>query len=61
MKRISLIALLILITAGPASADMDCKDFSSQREAQQYYESQGGGDPDGLDRDNDGIACEALP
>jgi hypothetical protein len=43
-----------------AFADMDCKDFSSQREAQAYFESHGPSDPDRLDRDNDGIACEAL-
>jgi hypothetical protein len=41
-------------------ADMDCKNFSSQREAQAYFESHGPGDPDRLDRDNDGIACESL-
>ncbi|MET3901128.1 sugar lactone lactonase YvrE [Devosia sp. UYZn731] len=44
-----------------ALADMDCKDFRSQEEAQAYFDAQGPGDPDGLDRDNDGIACETLP
>ena len=43
-----------------ALADMDCKDFGSQEEAQSYFEANGPGDPDGLDRDNDGIACESL-
>lgn len=43
-----------------AFADMDCKDFGSQREAQAYFEANGPGDPDRLDRDNDGIACESL-
>jgi hypothetical protein len=43
-----------------ALADMDCKDFGSQDEAQAYFEANGPGDPDRLDRDNDGIACEAL-
>ena len=44
-----------------ALADMDCKDFRSQEEAQAYFDAQGPGDPDRLDRDNDGIACETLP
>jgi hypothetical protein len=44
-----------------AQRDMDCSDFSTQREAQAFYESQGPGDPHRLDRDNDGIACETLP
>jgi hypothetical protein len=42
------------------SVDLDCADFSSQADAQQYYMAQVG-DPDGLDRDADGVACEALP
>ena len=41
-------------------SDMDCTDFSSHDEAQEYYEGQDG-DPDGLDRDDDGVACETLP
>lgn len=56
------VATLLLIPA-PASADYgpDCDDFYSSRAAQDYYESQGGlagGDPDGLDRDADGNACD---
>ncbi|MEH7503311.1 excalibur calcium-binding domain-containing protein [Neobacillus drentensis] len=40
--------------------DMNCTDFSTQEEAQQYFEDNGGteSDPDDLDRDGDGIACE---
>jgi hypothetical protein len=44
--------------------DLDCSDFTYQSEAQDYYDDQGntdGGDPDDLDRDQDGVACEALP
>lgn len=43
--------------------DMDCSDFSSQSEAQAYFDSHGGSpsnNVDGLDRDHDGIACESL-
>jgi hypothetical protein len=40
--------------------DRDCADFRTWREAQEFYENAGRGDPHGLDRDRDGIACEAL-
>lgn len=38
--------------------DADCDDFSTQAEAQQYHEQNGG---DNLDGDGDGLACEELP
>lgn len=41
--------------------DRDCADFSSQRQAQRFFERHNPGrDPHGLDGDNDGIACEDL-
>lgn len=42
--------------------DKDCSDFSSQREAQNFFEDQGGPATDyhNLDRDGDGIACESI-
>lgn len=45
-----------------AAADRDCSDFSSQRAAQDYFVSKGGpsSDPDRLDRDRDGVACEEV-
>ena len=53
-------ALLLLAFTGTtmAQADRDCSDFSSQEEAQEFYERNGPGDPHRLDRDKDGIACE---
>lgn len=42
-------------------ADKDCSDFTTHAEAQVFFESQGPGDPHGLDRDGDGLACETLP
>lgn len=53
----------VAFTAVPAFADYgpDCDDFPSSQAAQDYYEAQGGvagGDPDGLDRDQDGQACD---
>jgi micrococcal nuclease len=47
-----------------SGGDKDCSDFSSQAEAQRYFEAKGGSpsnNVDGLDRDHDGIACESLP
>jgi Excalibur calcium-binding domain len=61
------IALLLTLGAGalwacaPSDAqafDLDCADFSNQREAQEHLYP---GDPYRLDGDNDGIACEDLP
>ena len=48
-------------TRDASTGDMDCSDFSTHEEAQAYFESAGPGDPNGLDRDGDGIACETLP
>ncbi|MYW70486.1 calcium-binding protein [Streptomyces sp. SID8379] len=45
-------------TAGVAhAADKDCADFSSQAQAQAWFDTHPG-DPDRLDRDRDGQACE---
>lgn len=43
--------------------DRDCSDFASERDAQRHFESKGGprADPDSLDSDRDGRACESLP
>lgn len=48
-----------LLIAGPASAqdDQNCDDFPSQAAAQAHY-WENPTDPDGLDRDNDMVACE---
>lgn len=44
------------------TGDMDCSDFSSQEEAQSFFEEEGGPDEDfhNLDRDGDGYVCETL-
>ena len=48
---------------GGTFVDRNCDDFATQREAQRFFEDEGGParDPHGLDADNDGIACESLP
>lgn len=73
MRRIlgSLTSLLLTLTGalvlgvGPASAhtDKDCPDFANQAAAQAYFVSLGGpsSDPDRLDADGDGVACQDLP
>lgn len=54
-------AIICLPNIAIGQADRDCRDFNTQEEAQRFYERSGPGDPHGLDRDNDGIACETLP
>ena len=54
-----------LALLGPAplafgQTDKDCSDFTYQEDAQAVYNADPS-DPNGLDRDNDGIACETLP
>jgi Excalibur calcium-binding domain len=64
-----LAALAVLLCApsfasAPATAAaVNCSDFSTQAAAQAYFLSRGGPalDPEGLDGDADGIACETLP
>ena len=36
-------------------------DFATQAQAQRYFEAAGPGDPNRLDGDGNGIACESLP
>jgi endonuclease YncB( thermonuclease family) len=62
---LSLCAVVALI-ALPSSAaanyvgDVDCPDFATQAAAQSHLLAHPG-DPDGLDGDHDGIACESNP
>jgi micrococcal nuclease len=46
--------------AATDGVDVDCSDFANQAAAQQQLDTHPG-DPDGLDGDNDGRACETLP
>lgn len=66
LKTVSRLAAVVVVglLAQPTWAqrgDMDCSDFRTQREAQEFFERAGRGDPHRLDRDNDGYACETLP
>lgn len=50
----------LFLAATPAFAvDKDCVDFATHEQAQAYFDAHPG-DPDLLDGDGDGIACEAL-
>lgn len=62
--RAAFCAFLVAITftfaaAGSAGAqgNLDCRDFNSRAEAQANLDADPS-DPNGLDRDGDGIACE---
>ena len=59
------LGLLIPMTAAQPAAgfvDRDCSDFSTQRQAQRFFERHHPRrDPHRLDADHDGIACEDLP
>ena len=56
----------LLLTGLPGAAlathvgDVDCADFRYQQDAQAWLDRHPG-DPDGLDADRDGLACESLP
>lgn len=47
----------------PFGEDRNCSDFSSQAEAQAFFEAAGGPEQDShrLDGDGNGVACESLP
>ena len=53
----------ILVARSSHVQDYDCDDFSTQEEAQHFWEDSGSSedDYDKLDGDNDGIVCEWLP
>lgn len=53
---------LVAQTASGAIRDRDCSDFSTQRQAQHFFNHHHPRlDPHRLDADHDGIACEDLP
>ena len=63
VSLLSLLAMLLMLAFSPtawAQTDLDCEDFATQEEAQAVLD-QDPSDPNMLDADNDGIACEALP
>jgi len=55
---LALVAAFTFTSTASAQDDLDCADFATQQDAQAVF-NQDPSDPYGLDRDNDGIACEA--
>ncbi|WP_087974212.1 excalibur calcium-binding domain-containing protein [Oceanobacillus rekensis] len=58
-----LLSVLFMFGTAPsvfANDNLNCDDFDTQPEAQAHFDADTN-DPDGLDRDKDGIACENLP
>ena len=57
------VAAALLLPATASAADKDCANFRTQRAAQFFFLRHGGPqeDPDRLDGDNDGVACEDNP
>ncbi|HEX4344884.1 MAG TPA: thermonuclease family protein [Solirubrobacteraceae bacterium] len=56
----ALSAAPVAATAAPPHADLDCSDFATQAAAQSHLDADPS-DPDHLDGDHDGVACESLP
>ncbi len=65
MRRLAVLLLLAILlplrAISPVTAqDRDCGDFTTQGDAQAVL-SADPSDPNGLDGDSDGVACESLP
>ena len=65
-KLVSMLTAFLLVlgfaNVGYADDDKNCDDFSTQEEAQQYFDNHDpDADPSDLDRDDDGQACDSLP
>ena len=54
--------LTSLLVSSSSAAGVNCSDFANQAAAQDWYLAHGGpaSDPEGLDGDHNGIACESL-
>lgn len=53
-----LLTILPLQSRGVAQGDLNCSDFATQEDAQAELERTLPDDPNGLDRDQDGMACD---
>ena len=62
MRKSRIPVLHPLTKAAVDSWYRDCGDFATWREAQEFFESEGGPeeDPHHLDHNNDGVVCESL-
>lgn len=61
LTLLSMLVMLVFVPAAFAQADLDCANFATQEEAQATFDTDPS-DPNGLDRDDDQLACEdSLP
>lgn len=60
LTLLSMLAMLLFVPAAFAQNEFNCSDFATQEQAQAVY-NQDPSDPNRLDADGDGIACEELP
>jgi len=53
----------VVESGGKYTDEYNCDDFATQEEAQRFFVNAGGpsDDVNGLDGDNNGVACQALP
>ena len=53
----------VVESGGKYTDEYNCDDFATQEEAQRFFKKAGGPSKDvnGLDGDNNGVACQALP
>jgi len=53
----------VVTTGGKATDEYNCADFATQEESQRFFVKAGGPSKDvnGLDGDNNGVACQSLP
>lgn len=53
----------VVESGGKFTDEYNCDDFATQEEAQRFFKKSGGpsDDVNGLDGDNNGVACQALP
>ena len=54
------VAALLVLPGIAHAKDHNCQDFAYQEDAQAYFDAQSG-DPDNLDGNGDGVACETRP
>ena len=59
LPTLALGATCLLASPAQAAQGLNCDDFDSQADAQDFYDDDPS-DPEGLDRDNNGVACETT-
>jgi hypothetical protein len=60
---VAVVGMAIVALPTASAGDKNCPDFATQKRAQFFFLKHGGphSDPDRLDADSDGVACEDNP